>query len=340
MTTTLYVGTDADNGGAGLHSLYLSPAGTWQQGTVYPKARNVSFAASSTRYGLHYIVDEQTEGAVSALRIQATSPELIARLSTQGAEPTYVSLNRCEDRLAVANYSSGSIAVFALDGVTGIPLAGPFVCKHSGCGPLKERQEGPHAHCVQFDNEGKWLYQVDLGTDEILSYSVDGGSIGQKRIAFVAPGGSGPRHLVFHPTLDFALLVSELASTLTVLEVDHGVLTAACSCSTLPGGFDGASIAGHLALDRSGTRIYVTNRGHDSVAVFGWGGGDRPELLQHVPSGGASPRAFVVLEIERQFILAHEQSGTVTAFDLLPDGTLGPHRQTLSVPGAVFVFKA
>ena len=339
MTTTLYVGTDADNGGAGLHSLCLSSAGVWQPGNVYPKARNVSFAASSNKYGLHYLVDERHAGTVGVFRIGTAGPELLARRFTHGAEPTYVALNPSEDRLAVANYGSGSIAVFHLDQASGVPLGEPFICNHSGRGPVEDRQDGPHAHCVRFDNDGKWLYHVDLGTDEILAYKASPGPPELHRVAFFAPRGSGPRHLVFHPTLALALLVSELVSTLTVLEVGDGVLTEMCRCSTLPVGFDGTSIAGHLALDRSGTRIYVTNRGHDSVAVFGWGGGDRPELLQHVPSGGASPRAFVMLETERQFILAHEQSGTVTAFDLLPDGTLGPPRQTLSVPGAVFVFR-
>ncbi|WP_404829620.1 beta-propeller fold lactonase family protein [Sphingomonas aliaeris] len=77
-----------------------------------------------------------------------------------------------------------------------------------------------------------------------------------------------------------------------------------------------------MSLNAAGDRVYVTNRGHDSIATFRWDGGETLGLLQHLPSGGVSPRSVVLLEAERQMLVAHEQSGDVTAFDVLPGGTL------------------
>jgi 6-phosphogluconolactonase len=339
--TRLYIGTDASRGGAGLHLLSRSAANGWVRGDPLSGVRNASFATYSARHDLHYLTDEQEDGAIVAGREIGRSWQQVARVATHGAGPTYVALDADEDRLAVANYDSGSIAVFCLDRESGVPIDRPDARQHHGSGPIADRQDGPHAHCVRFSPDGRWLYHVDLGTDQVRAYPIEaGGTIGERQVAFAAPAGSGPRHLVFHPERRQALLVSELVSTLTVLNVGDGTLAATATRSTLPEGYAGESLAGHLSLDGSGTRIYVTNRGHDSIAVFGWDTDRTPDLLQHVPSGGASPRAFVLLEAERQLVVANEEAGSVGVFDVLADGTLSSCRHVIAVPGAVFPFVA
>jgi 6-phosphogluconolactonase len=263
-------------------------------------------------------------------------------VQTLGAEPCYVALNADESLLAVANYGSGSVALYRLDPASGLPIEPPTVGVNSGSGPHPDRQDGPHAHCVCFSRDQRWLFVADLGTDEILAYSVDSssGSIGERTTAFAAPAGSGPRHLFFHPILPLAVLVSELANTLTLLRVDEGRLVAGQAISTLPSGFAGESLAGQVSLNASGDRVYVTNRGHNSIGVFAWRDGGALELLQHVPSGGASPRAFVLLEDEGELLLANEEEGNLTAFSILPDGTLSPPEAKIPLPGAVFLLVA
>ena len=336
----IYVGTYAEGGGPGLQRLSLHAIRAWACEDAFLGARNASFGAYSARHDLHYLVDEHRTGTVGMFRETTDGWREVGRVATAGADPCYVALDAEGGVLAVANYGSGSIAVFRLDPATGLPDGDPDVRANMGCGPVEDRQEGPHAHCVRFGPDGQWLFHVDLGTDEILAYPLDptAARLGERHRAYAAPAGSGPRHLVFHPTLPLAILASELASTLTLLRVEDGSLTAIHAVSTLPDSFDGTSIAGHLSLDRSGERIYVTNRGHDSVAVFDWSDGHTPHLLQHVPSGGASPRAFVLLEEERLLVLANEEGNTVTMFDVRDDGTLAPHHQAIDVRTPVFIF--
>ena len=336
----IFVGTYAESGGPGLQRLSFHATRGWACEDAFPGARNASFGAYSTRHDLHYLVDEHRTGTVGVFQETTDGWREVGRMATGGADPCYVVLDADEGRLAVANYGSGSIAVFRLDPAIGLPCDDPDVRANTGCGPVEDRQEGPHAHCVRFGPDGQWLFHVDLGTDEILAYPLDptAARLGERHRAYAAPAGSGPRHLVFHPTLPLAILASELASTLTLLRVEDGSLTAIHAVSTLPDSFDGTSIAGHLSLDRSGERIYVTNRGHDSVAVFDWSDGHTPHLLQHVPSGGASPRAFVLLEEERLLVLANEEGNTVTMFDVRDDGTLAPHHQAIDVRTPVFIF--
>lgn len=342
MTLRLLVGTYARNGGKGLQALHPAPDGGWIVGEAFAAAQNASFGTYSARHGLYYFVDEQAEGAVGAFREGSAGLEQVARVRTQGADPCYVALNRDESLLAVANYGSGSIALFRLDERTGAPLEPPAVHQNAGRGPVTDRQEGPHAHCACFSPDQRWLFHVDLGTDEVLAHAVDAGSavLGEWTVAYPAPAGSGPRHLVFHPALPLAVLASELASTLTVLRLEGGGLVEQQTLSTLPQGFAGESLAGHLSIDRAGKRVYVTNRGHDSIAVFSWDEAGELELRQHVPSGGASPRSFVLLEAERQLLVANEEGESVTAFRLQSDGTLSPHHADIPLPGAAFLLVA
>lgn len=338
----VHVGTYAQLGGHGLYPLLGSGRSDWTVGAVYEGAQNASFGTYSARHDLYYFVDEQADGAVGIFRHGAAGWEKLAHVASAGAQPCHVALDRDARMLAVANYGSGSIALFALDQATGLPLGLADVRSCVGSGPNPARQEGPHAHCVCFDRDGRWLYHVDLGRDVILAYPIEPETkvVGAPVIAFEAPAGAGPRQLVFHPELPQALLVCELASTLTVLDVGDGQLRQRQMMSTLPAAFSGESLGGHLSLNAAGTRGYVTNRGHDSIAVFAWEADGTIALRQHVASGGVSPRAFILLEAERTLLAANEEGGNVTAFDLSEDGSLSPMTAAIPLLGAVFLIAA
>ena len=334
----LFVGTYAEAGGRGLYPLRREGDG-WTLGEPFAGAPNASYGAYSRRRGLHYLLDEQREGMLGVFRHDRGAWQRLASMQTVGREPCYAALSADENWLAVANYGSGSVAPFRLsdDGLTGEPAA---LSVNRGSGPNAERQEGPHAHCALFSPDGRWLYHTDLGTDEVraLAFDPERGLTGEERTAWRAPPGSGPRHLVFHPREPIALLVSELASMLTVLEVGDGRLRERQTVSTLPNGFSGDSLGGHLAVNAAGTRAYVTNRGHDSIAAFALEDGTTT-LIGHTPSGGASPRFFALLEGDRTLLLANEQGNSVTVFDVHDDGTLA-QSGAVAVPGPAFIFAA
>ena len=62
-----------------------------------------------------------------------------------------------------------------------------------------------------------------------------------------------------------------------------------------------------------------------------------PTLVQHIAAGGHWPRIFLLLEDQRQMLVANERSGTIAVMALGKDGRLAPTDQTLRVPGAVFL---
>jgi 6-phosphogluconolactonase len=116
-----------------------------------------------------------------------------------------------------------------------------------------------------------------------------------------------------------------LNSTLVALDVVGGKLHRRTTLSTLPSGLDqDPNIVAHIDANAAGDRLYASNRGHDSIAVFALDENGDPHLLQHVVSGGASPRFFLLLEQERRMVVVHERDQRITMLDILPDGHCGP----------------
>jgi len=332
----LIAGTYAGEGGPGLVPLTASPNG-WVAGRPLSTIRNASFGVRGRTNGIRYLLDEQEKG-----RVGVYGPGLrpVADFSTLGADPCHAALSPDGGMLAVANYSSGSVAVWRIDRDTGRPIGKAQLAVHSGSGPNRARQTGPHAHWVGFAMGGKLLHAVDLGADAIFAHVLDprSGAVVSSSLAYRAPAGSGPRHLARHPRLKIAYLVSELANTVTILAArPDGTFAAKGSVSTLPAEFTGTSTAAHIALNGSGTRLYVSNRGHDSIAVFAIDAAGGLTLIQHAGCGGRGPRLFLLVEERGEMLVANQRSGNVARLPLGNDGRLGAATYGTAIPGVVFL---
>ncbi len=318
--TRVMVGTYAAKGSPGITPITRDDSG-WAVGTPMPHLPNASWIVAAPRTGLRYVVDEMAN-TVAVCR--GPRWEKVATIATAGGAPCHLALAHDGGALAIANYTSGSVTRVALD-EAGLPL-GVETRRGTGGGPNPGRQDGPQAHWVGFDARGAVIH-VDLGADRIM--------LDHARTLYAAPAGSGPRHLVMHPWRPLAYLVSELASTLTVLGIGGDAWSAIATLSTLPADADGDSLVGEIALDASARRLFVTNRGHDSVATFALDHDGMPSLVGHIATGGASPR--FVLPLATELLVAHEGAGGVTVLPLGDDRAPGPVAQRLDVPGAAFL---
>jgi 6-phosphogluconolactonase len=181
---------------------------------------------------------------------------------------------------------------------------------------------------------------VDLGADAVFAHRVDpaSGRVTGSDVAYRATPGSGPRHMAWHPRLPVAYLFAELGNTVTVLRAGaDGGFTAGATLSTLPAGFSGASYGAHIAVNRAGTRLYLSNRGHDSIAVFAIAHDGGLSLIQHVSCGGHWPRLFLLREDRGELLVANERSGNVAVLRILADGRLGEPVRGPAVAGVVFL---
>ncbi len=106
--------------------------------------------------------------------------------------------------------------------------------------------------------------------------------------------GAGPRHLAFHPGGRYAYLVNELDSTVAALTYDGaGRFEHLQTVRTLPDGFAGASTCADIQVSPSGTHVYASNRGHDSIVAFRVDAASGVlHCVGHAPTLGRTPRSF------------------------------------------------
>ncbi len=99
-----------------------------------------------------------------------------------------------------------------------------------------------------------------------------------------------------------------------------GILEPRGRLDTLPDDYEGRRWAAHLQADHAGRFLYVSNRAHDSLAVFAIDGDpEAPLLVERLPSGGQTPRHFSLSPDGRFLLVAHQDSGQPGALRRRPD---------------------
>lgn len=222
-------------------------------------------------------------------------------LPTFGTISAYILRHR--GRTYTANYCSSSTT-----------LLPDKVSPHPGGSIHPERQTCSHPHCVVPSPDGDYVCVCDLGTDCVY---VCGLELNEVSRVSVTPG-AGPRHLVFSPDGRYGYCANEIGNTVAVFAYEPGRLTLLYEVPTLPADFDGFSTASAIRVSPDGTRLYVSNRGHDSVAEY-YVNGPELTLRRFIPCQGQSPREMNVLG--RFLLCGNELSHTITVFDLEGDVT-------------------
>lgn len=282
-------------------------------------------------------------GAVIAFAITRDTGAL-TRLNEQpseGGAPCYVSVDKSGEVVLVANYASGSIAVFPIDAAGKLGKASSVI-QHTGEGPDAERQKTPHAHCIRTDPSNRFVLAADLGADRVFVYRFEGDG---KPLSHVEGGdavmrpGAGPRHIAFHPTLPLVFVANELDSTVATLRFDaeRGVLSQAETHPTVPAGWTGANYPGDIHVSPNGRTLYVSNRGHNSIAVFSVLETSGAVVLEQVISTeGDWPRNFTLHPAGQWLLVANQRSGSVVVFARDPNnGKLTATSQRIALPSPV-----
>ena len=250
------------------------------------------------------------ESAVVTVELQDGSlGACSAPVGTHGEEGCHLCLS--DGKVYVANYTSGNLCCLP-----------DLTVQHSGHGPDLERQEGPHTHCIIPTPDGDFLCATDLGTDEIIVYDKNLNPVSKAAL----PTGAGPRHLVFSEDRKRLYCVNELRSGVSVFLYKDGTLSYQNTYSSLPPEYNGESYAAAIRLKDG--KLYVSNRGHDSIACFDENGGALG-APRFVPTGGSFPRDFNL--IGDLLLCANEHSDTVTVFRL-QNGIPVPTDTVLHIP--------
>jgi 6-phosphogluconolactonase len=283
---------------------------------------------------------------VSAFALDTKTGKLtpLNQMSPQGEDPCYLSFDKTGKYLFAANYSSGTVTAFPIlpDGKLGKPTATP---KNQGpLGPNKERQEAPHAHWIEPSADSHFVYVADLALDRIFIYKFDAatGTLVQgmpvdKFSAALAPG-TGPRHAVFAPNGKFMYVLGEMSSSVTVFANDpQNTFLSVQEISALPQDYKARNDAAEIAIHPSGSFLYTSNRGQDTIAVFSVDHqSGKLTRLENVPTQGKEPRNFAIDPTGRYLLAENQNSDTIVEFKIDPaSGKLTPTGEVIHIPAPV-----
>ncbi|MCF6296602.1 MAG: lactonase family protein [Flavobacteriaceae bacterium] len=316
----LLVGTYTDGSSKGIYKLLFNPAdGSIESKSLVAEIKNPSFFSISKDKQFVYTVSESDSGKVASFQWNSdrTKLNLISKVSSKGSGLCHAKINNSENLLAVANYGSGNILVYDIE--NGIIKDSAQIRQHKGSGPVKPNQKSPHAHCTKFGSNGKFIYAVDLGIDQVVSYAINKeGILGKKQTALSLKKGDGPRHLTFHPTKDMAFIINELSCTVTSAKVNQktGIFEKIDQQSTLPEGYTKKSYCADIHVSSSGKFLYASNRGHNSIAVFSISDEGKLKLLQTEFVHGDWPRNFTLSPDGNHLLVANQKSDNIIVLSI------------------------
>jgi 6-phosphogluconolactonase len=231
----------------------------------------------------------------------------------KGENAAFVGTDRSGRWLLSASYAAGKVVVHKLgdDGAIQTPAVQTVATEKT-------------AHATVLDPGNRFVFVPHVTPNAIFQFQLDA-MTGKLTAAGKTPGGkpkAGPRHLAFHPKLDMAFSSDEEGSSITAYRFDaQSGLKPVQTLSTLPEDFTGKNTTAEVKVHPSGKYVWVSNRGHDSLAAFAIDETGKLSPRGQTPTE-KTPRSFDV-DPDGRFVLgAGEGSGKLASYRVQANGDL------------------
>jgi 6-phosphogluconolactonase len=231
----------------------------------------------------------------------------------KGENAAFVGTDRTGKWLISASYAAGKVVVHGIngDGMIRSPA-------------LQTIETTKTAHCIGIDPGNRFVFVPHVAPNAIFQFKLDA-TTGKLTDAGKAPGGAdkaGPRHIAFHPTKDLAFTSDESGSSITAYAFDASSgLKPVQTLSTLPADFQGSNTTAEVKVHPSGKFVWVSNRGHDSLAGFAIDDAGKLTVIGQTATE-KTPRSFDVEPDGKYVFGAGEGSGKLAVFRVEDSGKL------------------
>ncbi|KNG45528.1 putative isomerase YbhE [Stemphylium lycopersici] len=282
-----------------------------------------------------------TQGSLNSFRIAADgSLKRLARVSAPFSGVTAELFD--DEETGVRGYVSGSynrsaIGVYRLPDAKG-SLAEPaqtIFPNTIAAGPVTARQDRSYLHGVFLDPTRKFLLMTDLGQDRIRVFRYNKQTIAPlvELAPLITPRGCGPRKAVFWTAPEtgnlFMFVNGELDQRIYSYQVEYKknglkwklVGNVVSVSEDLPATTAPTS---EIAVTPDGRFVIVSNRdvsfsaspihrskSSDTLSVFSINPNGTLKPVQHAPSGGYSPRQFMINTEGDKIAVGHQNNNTV-----------------------------
>jgi len=310
-----YTTADRDGHGDGIHVYHVDASGGWSHIQHVAGLENPSLFTLRPDNRVLYCV-HGARSYVTAFSVDAKTGHLqqINQLPCGGNNPVDTALDATDRFLIVPNYSSGNVAVMPV-GADGAlqPVSQVFELPGKS-GPDPVQQSASHPHAVILDPSRQFVIVPDKGFDCTFIFRFEDGKLALNQV-MPSRAGAAPRHCIFHPSLPVLYVNNELDSTVTMYRWNAGQIELVEVVGTLPAGATGKNTTAEIAVTPDGRFLYVSNRGHDSVAIFAVApGSGRLRFAGCEPTVGKRPRFFTLDPAGAVLYVANQESHNIVAF--------------------------
>jgi 6-phosphogluconolactonase len=245
--------------------------------------------------------------------------------------PMHMATDARGDYLLSASYAAASFTINRIS--------------DDGCVDATARQHTrtpPRAHSVLVDPTNRFLFVAALGGDMILPYDFAEatGRATPNAVRFVALArGSGPRHMVFHPSGKLLYVNGELDGSVVSLALDHatGRLRRRDVASIrIPASLQPAWAA-EIVVNPDGRYLYASERKTSTVTTFAL---DTSGTIRNAATIATEtqPRAMAIDPAGRWLLVAGETSDHLTVYAIdRATGALRPHQRYAVAPKPVWI---
>jgi 6-phosphogluconolactonase (cycloisomerase 2 family)/endonuclease/exonuclease/phosphatase family metal-dependent hydrolase/dienelactone hydrolase len=235
----------------------------------------------------------RSTGKLASFRIDDANGSLTAiNEVAAGADPAQISIDKTGQYLLTAYYVAAKVSVhrIAEDGTLSDQ-------------PVQELPTDKNAHAIVPDPTNHFVFVPHTGPNAIFQFAWNaetGMLTPHSQAKLMRPENTGPRHLAWHPTKSIAYIDNEQGSSVTAYSLGKdGSLVPESTATTLPTGFSASNSTAEIKVHPTGRFLYVSNRGHDSLAVI------------RIDDAGTG----------LEFVAAEPTEKTPRSFDIDPSGT-------------------
>ena len=212
----------------------------------------------------------------------------------------------------------------------GAPVPGPTAAPALAAGVEGAHAPGDaapprasHAHAAAFLPDGR-IATTDLGFDAVRIWRAGPGTLVADHVVAL-PRGSGPRHMVVHPSGHLHVVTEYSCEVFTLAPRADGRWGVVAGVPVSPDVRIGVDFPSELSAGRRGEFLYAGVRGSDAIATLRVrGAGERVEAIGLEESGGQWPRHHLVAH--DTLLVANQRSGEITSL---------PISERTGVPGRV-----
>ena len=179
-----------------------------------------------------------------------------------------------------------------------------------------------HAHATVFLPDGR-IATTDLGFDAVRIWRPGPNTLRADHVVAL-PFGSGPRHMVMHPSGHLHVVTEYSCEVFTLAAGPDGRWAVVAGTVVSPDAVAGFDFPSELSADREGGFLYAGVRGSNAIAALRVrGSGERVEPIAMVESGGDWPRHHLV--DHDTVLVANQLSGDIASL-LIDERTGVPGR--------------